>query len=125
MINVGYIVTSPPFAQKYIVMRRYGKWVSGRFVTYEPVRLNFYGSVQPATNEALQQFPEGDRQKGTMKFYCKAPKTFYTTDEDPATNSGNVSDEIIYNGQRYKIFAIKDWSAHGYMEAFAYGVGSV
>jgi len=28
-------------------------------------------------------------------------------------------------GQIYKIFAVKDWAAHGYIRAFAYSVGSV
>jgi len=120
MINVSRLMSDPAFATHYTVVRQSGKWVEGRFVLGEPAALQFYGPVQPATNKELDQMPEGDRQRGTMKFFCKPPNRLYVTDENLATCEGNVSDEIIYDGQRYKIFAVKEWGRNGYYRAFAY-----
>jgi hypothetical protein len=115
------------FSTAYTVIRRYGKWVNGRFELDEPLTLNYIGPVQPATNKELDQLPEGDRYAGTMKFFCKPPATLYVTAESSSFESGEayVSDEIIYRGARYKIFAVKDWTPNGYIRAFAYRVGGV
>jgi len=121
-INVSRLMNDPAFSSKYTVVRRSAKWDGIRFVVSEPEMLQYYGPVQPATQKELDQLPEGDRQNGTMKFFCKPPKDLHITSEDD--EEANVSDEIIYRGQRYKIFAVKDWMPHGYIRAFAYSVGS-
>jgi hypothetical protein len=119
MIDVSSLMNDPDFASRYTVIRRSGTWEGTRFVVGSPVTLECYGPVQPATQKELNQLPEGDRHSGTMKFFCKPPNTLNITGD------GNVSDEIIYNGQRYKIFAVMDWTPHGYVRAFAYCIGGV
>ena len=125
-IDLSHLMVDPMFATSYTVLRRYGKWVNGRFTLDEPITLKFFGPVQPATNQELDQLPEGDRQRGTMKFFCKPPNNLYLTTENSQVEDGTayVSDEIIYKGQRYKIFAVKDWTPNGYVRAFAYSIGS-
>lgn len=125
MINLSRVVTDPVFATNYTVVRTAATWVNGRFTKGEPTQLPFYGSVQPATNQDLEQLPAGDRQSGMMKFFCKPPNTFNITTENQGDDTGFVSDEIIYNGQIYKIVQVKDWSQFGYVRAFAYSVRSV
>jgi len=122
-INVSRLMNDPAFSSHYTVKRRKGRWVNGRVELDAPEFLQYYGPVQPATQKEIDQLPEGDRQNGTMKFFCKPPKKLYITSE----GGGKVgaSDEIIYRGELYKIFAVKDWTAHGYIRAFAYSLGSV
>jgi len=121
-INVSRLMNDPAFSSHYTVKRRKGLWVNGRVVLGEPETLKYYGPVQPAKQKELDQLPEGDRHTGTMKFFCKPPKKLYLTNE----NGGEVgaSDEIIYRGEIYKIFAVKDWTENGYIRAFAYSYGS-
>ena len=122
MINVSRLINDPAFASNYTVIRRAGKWVGTRFEVGKTETLQYYGPVQPATNKELEQLPEGDGHNGTMKFFCKQPNTLHITSEDE--KEVNVSDEIIYRGQRYKIFAVNDWTPNGFVRAFAYDVGS-
>ena len=121
-INVSRLMVDPAFSTYYTVLRRKAQWVNGRFIPGEPEILKYYGPVQPATQKELDQLPEGDRQKGTLKFFCKPPLKFHITNEN---GEANVSDEIIYKDDRYKIFAVKDWTENGYIRAFAYSFGSV
>ena len=126
MINLSNVVTAPMFSTYYTVRRTTGRWVNGRVVLDTPVEIQYYGSVQPATNKDLQQLPEGDRQSGTMKFFTKPPNTFYITSENQANDDMVVmSDEIIYNGDIYKITSVKDWTQFGYVRALGYLVRSV
>ena len=118
LVNVSRLMNDPMFATDYTVIRSKGEWVNGRFEVSETAIIQHHAPVQPATNKELEQLPEGDRQSGVLKFFCKPPDTLYMTD------SGNISDEIIYRGQRYKIFAVKDWMPNGYVRAFAYSYAS-
>jgi len=123
MIDVSKLMGDPAFSTHYTVVRSIAKWVNGRLVKDSTQILKYYGPVQPATNKELEQLPEGDRQRGVMKFFIKPPKTFYVTNENGDETA--FSDEINYKGSRYKIFAVKDWSPNGYVRAFAYSYGSV
>ena len=99
-IDVSRLMDCPAFASKYAVMRRRGKWEGIRFVAGEPETLEYCCPVQPATDKELEQLPEGDGHGGTMKFFCKPPRTLHVTSEDG--ENANVSDEIVYRGGRYK-----------------------
>jgi hypothetical protein len=122
LVNVSRLMNDPAFASHYTVIRQGAKWDGIRFVVGEPETLQYYGPVQPATKKELEQLPEGDRQSGMVKFFCKPPQTLNITSENG--EQANVSDEIIYRGQRYKIIAVMDWMPHGYIRAFAYSYGS-
>ena len=114
MINLSGIVSGSPFAAPYKVLRRRGQLVRGRWEFSEPEILQYYGAVQPATDREIDQLPEGDRQRGTMKFFCVPPKKLYLSGDDNA-----ISDELLFEGRRYKIISVKEWIRYGYIRAFA------
>lgn len=123
MINVSEIITDPDFAQKYKVIRDAGEWVAGRFKIVETKVLNYFGTVQPAQSEDLEQLPEVDRTSVVMNFYCASPKVFYISQEVvteiPDDEEQIIYDTIEWNGKKYKIIKVLPWGNNGYQMAFA------
>ena len=114
MINLSGVVSNSPFAAPYTVLRRRGEWIKGRWEFSEPEILRYHGAVQPTSARELEQLPEGDRQRGTMTFFCTPPRKLYVSGDSNA-----ISDEILFEGRKYKIISVKDWSRYGYIQAFA------
>ena len=114
MINLSRVVSGSPFAAPYTVLRRRGVLIRGRWIVSEPEILQYFGAVQPATDREIDQLPEGDRQRGTMKFFCTPPRKLYLSGDD-----NEISDELLFEGRRYKIVSVKEWGRYGYVKAFA------
>ena len=117
MDDVSLLMNDPDFAFKYKVERRQGKWVKGRFKLGEPEVLKFYGPVQPATEKELKQLSIGDRLEGIFRFSFRKPKNLYTTQR--GSKDANISDEIIWRGERYKVIRVRPWDHYGWMHAYA------
>lgn len=117
MINVGRIVNSRNFAQQngFTVYRQTGSWVAGRWVSSEtPIQMQ--GTVTAMNPKDLTQVPEGDRVTGIMCFFSQQP--IYTTRAQSGTNQGGTSDEIVWQGERYRVSSVQPWSDFGYYKAF-------
>ena len=114
MINVGRIVNSRNFAQGkgFAVFRKTGSWEAGRFVQTE-TKLNFSGTITPCNPKDLIQVPEGDRVTGIMCFHCE--KQIYTTRTDIKKGT---SDEIEWQGERYRVSSVVPYVDFGYWKAF-------
>jgi len=128
MINVRELMNDSDFCSYYTVVRTTIKWEKGRQKPSTTTKLKYYGPVQPATADELQQIPEGDRSQEIFKFMCAPPKKIYITankDDGTSENDGYVSDKIIYDGTLWKIIRVMNWRAHGYTRAFAYSIGEV
>ena len=126
MIDVSELITDPDFAFPYIVIRRTGKWVKGRFEVNNPERLEYYGVVQPATAREIQQMGIGDDEQGVMKFFCRQPKDINLTcnlNED--SDEVKVSDEIEFRGNLYKVLKISPWQHNNWTRAFAALKGAI
>jgi hypothetical protein len=61
--------------------------------------------------------PEGDRVKGMMAFYTTTP--IYTT----SAAGNNISDQIAYAGDVYRIIKVGPWLAFGYNIAIGVRMG--
>ena len=81
----------------------------GRYNSSNTVTIPAHGSVQPAGENVLAQLPEGDRDDAV---YIVRTRT--AMQMGSSTDTGSVlSDELIYNGDRYKILRVKEWQAWG------------
>lgn len=111
MINVGRALNSSRLRQPFTVWRKTGEWALGRFIETERA-IPMSGVVTVANSDDIIQVPEGDRSTGLMSFHCTSPifKTRNGTDK-------GTSDEIEWNGSRYKILKILPWSDYGYYKA--------
>jgi hypothetical protein len=67
-------------------------------------RVSFQGTIQPLTDRALQFKPEGLRSFTWLMIHARLGQL----------NLGN-NDRIIFNGKKYKILGVWDYSLNGYM----------
>lgn len=113
MINVGRVINSSKLRKlkPFTVWRKTGDWVAGRFEETEQA-ISMYGVVNVASSDDIIQVPEGDRTTGLMSFHCTSP-LFKTRNG----SSKGTSDEIEWNGGRYKILKVLPWSDYGYFKA--------
>lgn len=118
MINVSRAVLDPRFSQSFKVYRKSGKWVRGRFDEKEK-EITMSGVVTSATPKQIEIIPEGDRVGGELSVYTTSK--LYTTHAlgvDNETDEG-TSDEILWQGERYKVYSVEDYSQYGYYSAIA------
>lgn len=75
------------------------------FVEDSESEITFKGVIQPLMPKAIALKPEGQRDWGWLMIHC-------------FSGSLNLSpnDRIIYNSQKYKIMATKDYSLDNYIE---------
>ncbi|NHN33540.1 hypothetical protein [Paenibacillus agricola] len=112
MINVGRITLSRNFAQPkgFTVFRITGETVGGRFTPFPEAEIKMQGTITVASPKDLEQVPEGDRVTGSM---C-----FYSTQQIHVTRPEGISDEIVWQGERYRVSAVVPWQDFGYFKAF-------
>lgn len=67
--------------------------------------INFQGVWQPLRDEQLQFIPEGQRSWSWYWIHAKA-----------GTLNLKTQDKIIFQGKRYKVMNIKDYSLNGFIE---------
>lgn len=112
MINVARVVTSPMLAQTVQVQRTgKGAWVDGVYTPGESGTLSFKGIVTQASSRDMEQVPEGDRQKGTIRVLSTVP--LYITGEA----GSNLSDIVVYRGERYKVQSVTHDGDYGFYRA--------
>ena len=68
-------------------------------------KISFLGCWQPLRDEDLQSKPEGQRSWSWYWIHAKA-----------GTLNLQTQDKIIYQGKRYKVMAVKDYSLNGFIE---------
>ena len=99
-----------PFEIERVTMTRR----KGRYSASEKEIIKARGSVQPAGENALEQLPEGDRDKAVI-----IVRTRTAMQMGSETDDGSVlPDVILYRGQRYKILSVKEWQPWGMYVAY-------
>lgn len=112
MINVSRVVTSPMLSQTVQVQRTgKGAWVDGVYTPGEAEVQSFKGIVTQASSRDMEQVPEGDRQKGTIRVLSTVP--LYITGE----TGSNLSDIVVYKGERYKVQSVTHDGDYGFYRA--------
>jgi hypothetical protein len=114
-MNLGRTMSSLSInSQEFLVIRSQGSFVGGRWTEGTPLQITMRGIVTVMSERELAQIPEGDQIKGAMKFCSKDP--IYATHKDGTTTSG-ISDQIVWQGERYKIFQVAPWVDYGFYQA--------
>lgn len=113
MIDVSRVVIGKN-SQSFTVYRKTGSWVLGRWVDIEK-SIPFSGTITIAKEKDLTQVPEGDRVGGEIAIYTI--KALYVTHatKDPVTGvDAGTSDEVLWQGDRYRLFNSNPYSDYGY-----------
>lgn len=97
-------------AQSYTLYRTTGSFGPGGWEGVEEA-ITGYGIVQPASAKELRQVPEGDRVEGAMVFFSSTP--LYATN----TEGRQISDQIEWRGERYRLYQMLPWVDAGFYRA--------
>lgn len=119
MINVSHAVNDPRFSQSFKVFRKSGEWIKGRFVEEEEKEISFIGVITPSKPKEIEMIPEGDRVGGEITVHTtrKLFTTHTIQDEESENEFEGTSDEIEWQGERYKLYQVNDYSQYGYYSA--------
>ena len=99
-------------AQRFTVSRRTGRWREGRFVPETEELIQATGNIQPATAEALQFFPEGERRRGAIVIRSKTLLHL--------TEGADIADTVTWRGEQYKIVRVDRWDDYGFCVGYAH-----
>lgn len=115
LINVAKAITDPRFSQKFKVFRKSGEWIRGRFEEIEK-EISMIGVIAPSKPKEIEMIPEGDRVGGEITIHTI--RKLYTThaiqDEESEDEFEGTSDQIEWQGKRYKLYQVNDYSQYGY-----------
>lgn len=75
------------------------------------------GCIHPGTAEALRLLPEEERHETCIEIWTDYPLSTGTTENAGA--SFVAPDRIHWNGQTWRVLRVRDWSAFGYVQAYA------
>lgn len=115
MLNVSEVILSPEFLTTIRVERKEGAWENGRYNTKDPIEIDMQGNLQPAGESDMVVTPEGAQIRGDIVAYTL--QSLYMTQVQPGSNTAGVSDTVIFNGYRYQVIKVEDWSLYGYYKA--------
>lgn len=111
MINVSRVIKDTRFTQDFNLVRKEGKFIKGRFEEVE-VQISLSGIIKPSSAKEIEMIPEGDRILG-------GEITIHTLSELKITNKDGTSDEVLWNGERYKLYAVFPYKDYGFYKAIA------
>ena len=101
--------------QPFTIKRTTITYRKGRYAEATPEYIPASGSVQPSGINALEQLPEGDRDKAVYIVRTRTAMQMGSVNDDGSTV---LPDEIIYMNDKYKILMVKEWQAWGMYVAF-------
>lgn len=116
MINVSRVINDPRVSQTFIIFRKPGKWKRGRFILQkDEIKINMRGVISVAKPKDIEIIPEGDRVGGELVIY--STQEIFTTRK--GEKDSGTSDELLWHGERYKIYSVSPYVDYGYYKAIA------
>jgi galactose-6-phosphate isomerase len=105
LIDVTELMHDPDFVGPICHIGRQARIDSYGQQTLLECSTNTQGSVQPISGRELQKVPEAMRVANMM--------TFYLAGKIVASEPGKYSDILVFNGCRFQVMTVNDWSAWG------------
>lgn len=75
------------------------------------------GCIHPGTAEALKLLPEEEKNEQFIVIYTDYALSTGTPENAGASFTG--ADRVHWNGQVWRVVKVRDWSAFGYVQAWA------
>ena len=75
------------------------------------------GCIHPGMAEALKLLPEEEKNEQFIVIYTDYTLSTGTSEDAGASFIG--ADRIHWNGQTWRVVKMRDWSAFGYVQAYA------
>ncbi len=110
MINVSEVIRDPDFCTSFRIVRQIGSFTEGYFVVESTEQKDVLGVVDPAPGKTLEVSAESDRATNVKNFYC--------LEELKVSPDDSISDFVIYQNIKYKIFKVENYSDFGFFLGF-------
>jgi len=104
-IDVTDLLADPDFVDSMTVITRYPIINSLGENILRETRFDTVGSIQPADYEEIQKVPDALRVANMMVFYFKG--------KIDTSSPGKYSSVLVFQGQRYQIKTVADYSNWG------------
>jgi hypothetical protein len=96
--------------EPFTILRYKGNFVAGGYQE-APTTLAFFGVISNPGADALALVPEGDRVNGSNMINW--------WDEIKESNADGTSDVVVWNGRKYRVARVWDYSNRNYWYALA------
>lgn len=116
MMDMSDVVDWGDIQLPFTVLRpSVGTMVEGRYTEGAKETIERVGVIQPTNaQDAINFLPEGERQKNAVTIYC-------IEDLNMGDGMDVRPDEIVFDGQTYRVAFSKNYKHHGYWWAIAVG----
>ena len=116
-MDISSAVFDPELGSTSFTVERITYTSSREGTTSRSVTEQARGCIHPGTAEALKLLPEEERQEACIVIYTDYPLSTGTLEDAGASFTG--ADRIHWNGQNWRVVKVRDWSAFGYVQAYA------
>ena len=116
-MEITYIFSDPEMGSVSFAVERITYTRSREGTTSRSVTEQARGCIHPGTAEALKLLPEEERQEACIVIYTDYPLSTGIPEDAGVSFTG--ADRIHWNGQTWRVVKVRDWSAFGYVQAYA------
>lgn len=108
-LDFSEIANDPDLGESVCITRTRGAFGAGGWVTQAVETIMLFGVLTIASDNALEQVPEGDRVKGSLQFITVGP--IYET------RPGAISDKATWHGEKYRVQSVGPWVDNNFYSA--------
>ena len=120
-VNLGPIILDALGAPGAITVHRKatgGTYVNGVFTAGAETNTSTDAVVQPSSPREVEQLPEGERVRESITVYTGSALIASSVD------NANRGDEVSWDGRRYQVRVVEDWTAQAqYSKSICVRVG--
>lgn len=114
-IDLSELTYDEDFCTTFRIEKHETTWNMGRPETSSTV-IPVTGIVMPSSAEDIEMLEEGDRKHGLKSFYTNMAYM-------DVSGTLTTSDVVIWNGKRYKLLHVFDYTPNGYCKAIGDLIG--
>lgn len=114
MIDVSEVVSDPDLCSSFTILRTTGTFEAGGWVPNTPTVISAFGAVRNTSGKEVDMIPEADRIHESITI--RTVTQIFETSEDLS----QTSDIFQWQGDKYRLMNVKNYSEQGYW--FALGV---
>ncbi len=104
-LDVTELMTDPDFVDEMIQVSRQSRVDAYGVNHLTECKNETVGSVQPADGKLIERLPEAERVHNLMSFWMQGTIV--------ASAPGKYTDILIFQGQRFQVKTVFDWSTWG------------
>jgi hypothetical protein len=114
VLYIGSVVGNPDICSSFTILRTTGQFAPDGWQPNAPTFISAYGAVRNVSGKEISMLPEADRVHEAVT--VRTTTQLFVTNED----NDQVSDVLQWQGAKYRLLNVRNYSEQGYW--FAMGV---